>query len=444
MRARQALRFCSKTARAESHLPITKSFRVVPPQNCSLKADFQQAWCRSYAVGVDQLKLDVDGLPTSIGRGPKRPKRKFVGVKELVTEFERAMASGARLNKNEATYQNLADEAKRLRRENDEIMSEVSDLMVMRATYVELENEIQSKLEKDGDYSKHGAEKIELLKNIREVDYQIAGLRYQQFVNIQDIGLLKRTMNRIEKMGEVMALVDKVEAALEEDTTVPVDSTDTDALAEQVDGFRTEYDSVTKVVWTYRESVQQKFQEIYDAYHALLDVRETEGNNADEIRNKLVAHLQHMKRMLAQLSRLRDIQVLNAKEIGILERVRKKLRRHAEVQKLLKSGDRQRILDEFARLQERTARLRASMLELETSQARFSENSAEITTNLRELKDVVTAETGNLREQLIANIQEEEQTRERLAVLRSAQVQNIQFLASLKGALLKLSIFGEQ
>ncbi|CAE7768337.1 unnamed protein product [Symbiodinium sp. KB8] len=59
----------------------------------------------------------------------------------------------------------------------------------------------------------------------------------------------------------------------------------------------------------------------------------------------------------------------------------------------------------------------------------------EVTAKLRQHEEVVTPETGKLREQLIAALREEEFCMARLAVLRKSQAQDVKFLASLRKAI---------
>eukprot|EP00435_Cladocopium_sp_Y103_P043094 s592_g12.t1 len=76
--------------------------------------------------------------------------------------------------------------------------------------------------------------------------------------------------------------------------------------------------------------------------------------------------------------------------------------------------------------------LRMAIKELESGLSPLTKEAAAIIDKLRSMPFAFTTETGKLREQLIANIHQESQWKERLAVLRGEKLQNIRFIAMLK------------
>lgn len=355
----------------------------------------------------------------------------------MVLEFEQALAAGERIGTGDPTYANLGDEVNRLRHENDDLMEEVAELNKRRSKLVQQEDAIcRVTLESDTDFSYHEGDLVGTLGEIKEIDCELARLQTRHHQNIRDVGLLKRTMGRIAKMGEVMSLIDGVEASLSAGQALTVDGPEAAALLQSSEDMRSKYDHATQAVIAYRKDVKELIRQLGDTGHGLRGLGVAPSREADKVRATLVEHLQHMKRMLAQLVRLRDIQVFDTNEISVLERARAKLMRHSEIRELLKSGDKQKIGEEFQRLRRSTIELRADIKEMEAAASSQLQSITEITAKLRVHKaEVVTAESGLLREALFAVKDEEEQAREWLAVLRDVQCQNLQFLASLKAAM---------
>eukprot|EP00928_Gymnodinium_smaydae_P087992 TRINITY_DN72152_c0_g1_i1.p1 TRINITY_DN72152_c0_g1~~TRINITY_DN72152_c0_g1_i1.p1 ORF type:complete len:437 (-),score=76.80 TRINITY_DN72152_c0_g1_i1:257-1567(-) len=381
---------------------------------------------------------DDDDFSPPVAAKRSSPRRRWMSVGELVAEFERALARGERLGSDESTYQNLREEAKRLRLENDEIMATLDDLNKRRAELVAVEASSSLQLQSDGSFEEHGAEEVEVLKAIREIDYEAAALRYQQCVNIQDVGLLKRTMNRIESMSEVNNVVDRIDASLDNGEPLEANGPEIASIDRLVEKYRSDYDASTNAVWEYRDDMKEVIASLRRKGDIL---REYEGDyetqDVADVRWDLVSDLQQMKRMLAQLSRLRDMQKLTAKEIGLLERSRTKLIRHARVRALIKEGDRNKLEEKLKKLNTETSQLRNAITSLESAQNEHLNDSSEITEKLREMTDVWTPESGNLRQKLIASINTEEKMRARLAVLRGTQVENIRFISMINAALKK-------
>jgi hypothetical protein len=355
-----------------------------------------------------------------------------MSVTDLVTEVEQALVKGVRLDRESEAYINLKHEAVRLRLDNDEIMAQVHELQKVRRGYVEQEDEITAKLHKDGGFALHEATMTDVLQRLREVDLQLAALRNQQQQNIRDVGHLKRTMSRIEKHGQVTSLVDRIDGTLRMGKALDQDDPVFAELSELFNGLRTEFDKVAPKVMSYEQDICSLTTM---AQTTALDTSGKSFRQSDDARMTLVSHLQQTKRMLAQLARLSDIQILNAQEVGMLARAQSQAQSHARIQELINSSNNQFIRAKIGRLQEDTSSLRSTIRDIERDMDSHSQDSLAIITKLRSLQDVLSAETGKLREQLIASIHKEEQGKARLAALRGEKLQNIRFIAMLRSAL---------
>jgi len=360
-----------------------------------------------------------------------------MSVTDLVTEVEQAMVKGERLDKAGETYSNLKGEAARLRLDNDQLTREVEVLREARAKFVTQEEEITAKLKEEGGFSLYEADLVGAAERIREVDLRLAALRVKHIQNIRDVGELKRTMSRIETRGEVTTMVDRIEDGLLRGCALAQDGPEAEALSQLVNRLQSEFDRVSPKVVAYEKDIQELTATINNAELDLLRKRQTPSREADDARLTLVSHLKRSKRMIAQLARLHDIQALNAQEIGMLERTRAKLQRHAQIRGLLAAGDAGELAAKAAVLQKDTSVLRGAIQDIEAGLDAHVKESFDIIAKLRSMKDVLTPETGKLREQLIANIHQEEQWKSRLAVLRGEIVQNIRFIAMLSGAAAK-------
>merc|ERR1719265_2186838 len=139
--------------------------------------------------------------------------------------------------------------------------------------------------------------------------------------------------------------------------------------------------------------------------------------------------------MNTQMTRLRDIQLMDSQEIALLERVRRDWSRQCRIHRLLKEGTADEIRQELDVLQQDTSHLELEMQRMEAALDVSDKEISRYTTRLRQLKLHVTAETAELREQLIACVHAEQQCLGRLAVLRGIKQQKILWLAKLKSAL---------
>jgi len=383
------------------------------------------------AVKDDSIKLDSVNLPLP-SKAVRKPRRRWMSVTDLVTEVEQALVKGERLNKESEAYINLKHEAKRLRLDNDDIMAQVDNLKKVRRGWVKQEDEITAKLHAAGGFALHEATMTDVLQRLREVDLQLAAFRNQQQQNIRDVGHLKRAMSRIEKHGEVTSLVDRIDDTLHMGKAVDKDNPVFAEISELFNGLRTEFDKVPPKVMSYEQDICSLTTM---AQTTALDMQGKSFREADDARMTLVSHLQQAKRMLAQLARLSDIQILNAQEVGMLARAQSQIQKHAQIRDLIKSANNDQITAKIRWLQDDTSSLRSTIRDIEAGMDSRSQESLAIIDKLRSLKDVLTAETGKLREQLIASIHEEEQGKARLAALRGEKLQNIRFIAMLRSAL---------
>jgi len=168
----------------------------------------------------------------------------------------------------------------------------------------------------------------------------------------------------------------------------------------------------------------------------MLAIREqAPSRERDDLRVQLHAQMQQAKRMIAQQIRLRELQKENSQEIGLIDRVRAKLMHYSRICALLEEGDKAKISEKMETLQQDTSRLRANIREVETGLEAHGGKATATIARLRSDKDSFTPQSGRLREELIANIHQESQRKEVLAVLRGEKLQNIRYIAMLKKAL---------
>merc|ERR1712232_1155636 len=163
-----------------------------------------------------------------------------------------------------------------------------------------------------------------------------------------------------------------------------------------------------------------------------LGIRANLSMEADHQRASIIQTLMHMHRMLQNLARLRDIQVQTTKDIGMLERMRTRIKRFKDIEDLVRTGDEQMLIAAKLRLQEEIIAKRSTIKEFV---AEANEDVAPTIDRLRDLAGVVTPETAHLRDSLLGSLQTEKETRARLVVLRSLQAHNVRFLAMINEAL---------
>lgn len=383
---------------------------------------------RCFADLQDEKDIQINVL------AKKRPPRRWMSVQDLVTEVEQALVEGERLDEDSQAYANLRREAQSLRLENDALGEKVAELEEARKKYIAQEEELTAKLKEDGGFFAFEKDIVEMTGKIQEVDYKIAGLRHKHHHNIKDVGSLKRTMSLLEKRGKVTTLIDKTEEALDRGQVSQAAQLEAD-LSEVVERLRQESAKIWPKISSYEANIAELSTNMSETQEKLQVVLHTPTREADNLRTHLKGQINQVKRMLAQLGRLRDIQRVNAQEIGMVERERAKLNRYCRVRELIEGGDKKKLESKITMLQEDTDRLRKAIKELESGLSPLTEEAGAITDKLRSMPFAFTTETGKLREQLIANIHQESQWKERLAVLRGEKLQNIRFIAMLMKAL---------
>ncbi|CAJ1397393.1 unnamed protein product [Effrenium voratum] len=151
----------------------------------------------------------------------------------------------------------------------------------------------------------------------------------------------------------VTTLVDKSEEALDKDKSEEVPGLELQ-LREVVERLRKESEKIWPKISAYEASIAELSNTMCATQKKLHAVRHTPTREADDLRTLLKAQINEVKRMMAQLGRLRDIQRVNAQEIGMVERERAKLSRYCQVRELLKEGDRQKLSDKIRLLQDDT------------------------------------------------------------------------------------------
>lgn len=368
------------------------------------------------------------------------PGRAFaVSASELATEVERELASGKKLQKGGSTYTKVEAELTRLREDNDHIIAQDMELKEVRSGHVAEEQKIIEQVRTTGDVKVHGPHLIDILKKIEDIDFQLAGLRCQQLENSRDISKLKREKVRIEKSEAVRTLIEQVDQAVEEGQSVSEGGPLAGAISDLVQGLYDEFDKNNEAASDTKKDIENSLSRLRSLVLGRRVRRGRINSETEALGGQLVSSFYELQRKNTKLGRLRDVQALNAKEINVLERAMDKLSRHARVRDLIQAKDVQKMEAEAAQLWEEIQQVRAALADLEAARAKHAQEAADAVDRLRapSMLGVVTPETGELRERLIASLREEELCASRLAVLRGAQAQDIMFLGQLRAALLE-------
>jgi hypothetical protein len=356
-----------------------------------------------------------------------------MSVVDLVREVEQAMMQRVRIHKGGATCGNLEREISRLRSDNDRLMDEVNELKAARAVHVAEEEKLTS--------SQFEAELIEVVKKIQDIDIQLAGCQLQRFGNMRDVGILKKTLSRVQKRDDALTLVDQIEESLNQSKVLDPHGPEATAIDDMLDSLQDEFDRVEPKFEQYQKvmvNVNNAIQDLAPSVRSISlpgDFKEETHETLDNNRFALLGHLQHDLRMIHQLSRLRDIQIDNKQEIGILERAKVKLQRNAKVHALIAGKDSAQINAKVKKYQDDIEHLRGQMKSIESKLEAHGVAALKSITQLRLGAAEFTAESGKQRESLIANIHQEQQWKQRLAILRGEKMQNMRFILMLKAAL---------
>jgi len=346
------------------------------------------------------------------------------------------LASGQHLQRAGETFGKLDEELVRLREDNDNIGAQVAELMKVRSEYVAQEGLLIGQVRKAGDVSAHGSGIIDALKKMEEVDCQLAGLRSQQLQNTRDISDLKRGKVRIETSEEIMSPIRQVEEAIAADGVLLEAGPLSEALSELVKSRQGDFDRNSHAVLATNKSLTNALATLKTQE---LSVRARRGRinaETEAIRGRMVSSFYTAQRKNAKLTRLRDSQATDAKQINELERALAKLNRHIEVRELIKAGDQQQMDLKAKELWNDMAQMQGLLAELENARAAHAHAATDAMAKLREpgMRDCVSPETGELRERLIESLREEELCAARLAALRGTQAQDVKLLSELQAS----------
>lgn len=350
-------------------------------------------------------------------------RRRWMSVADLIANVEEAMVRGFRLHKDGRTYADLQREAERLRAENDELTNEIDEIKVVRQRHV-----AEMKIQED--------EIIAVTKQIQEIDFQLAELRNKHLHNIKDVGYLKIAMTHIEKSGEVLALVDKIEECLDSGDILTEDGHLYQALTHMLEDLQNEYNKVSPKIAAYGHARGKLAAE-------LLALERDTGNNGEspqDVDNRLqeiTAKLLQDRRMTAQLYRLCQLQVVDSELIGRLERSKATLLCYAEINRLRTARDPVQINAKVEQLNGDLERLRTSIQHIESRLGAHAQKGEETIASLRSMGHSLTSAMGKRREELFGNIRQEGQWKTRLAILRGQKLQTFRFIGLLKAALPK-------
>lgn len=242
-------------------------------------------------------------------------------------------------------------------------------------------------------------------------------------------------------MVELLSWSTELMNVLADGEILAVDGPEAKSIKEVIRCLQDEYSKVSPKIISYgkaRTSLGQDMEVLNKEVAQKMSRDSMERGRAQEIdllRYRITELLQQDQRMLAQLGRLRMLQKLNIDYICRLERAQAKLRRYAKVHRVVDSEDPARIRAKADVLIADLVALRTAAKEIESKLDAHVEDGDALMINLRKLKDVFSPEAGKQREQLIANIHQEEQWKTRLAVLRGESIQKLRLLTTLQSAL---------
>jgi len=345
------------------------------------------------------------------------------------------VAGGKPLGRASPVYAQINEEMDKLRAANDKILAEVSALDKSREDLIAASDRQITEISDKGKADGYVQGVVETLSQIEELERRTAEMRSSQIQNYLNIGALKRQRVFIEKSEKALGLAEQVYAVLDEEAA----GSDVEALAasmsEVVLELREEFDSFAKEIMKTKKDIDNKVGFIRSIELTLRAKRGKADHETDALRTSLESGLYEARRKNAKLTRYRIQQALNVKLIAVLERARQSLQRHSDIQVLLSSGDKEQMEMRVKMLLRDIELTNKTAQELRAKRAAFTKEVSGKTEQLRKFAEIVTPETGALREQLIEALREESLCIGRLAVLRRVQAQDVKLLARLGKAL---------
>jgi len=374
-------------------------------------------------------------LPSSAAGGNKL--RHFLSrAADLSADVEQKLASGIKMDKSSTTYALVVSEIDRLRWANDKIIAQVAALKDIRKGFI-AEKGAKHQGMLNGDVNTHGPALIDVLSKIEDVESQIAGCRSQQLQNSKDIGVLKRGKVRIEKNAEVKTLVQKVDDALKDGHALTQKKPLMEALSALLERLQKEFDDNSQAALTIKLDVENSVSKLRSLVLARRVRRGRIDVETELLGGVLISSFYELLRKNSKLSRVRDVQLLDSMDINLLEKAVDRLDRHAKVQEVIDSGDREKMEEEVRALLEETGKVTRALADVETSWIGHSNNATETIQKLRDpqSKDIVTTATGQMREELFKALREEELCSVRMASLRRSEARNLTLICRLRATL---------
>jgi len=383
--------------------------------------------------------LHARQLPCSLlsfTAGGNKWRRFLSRAADLSAEVEQKLASGIKIDKGSTSYALVVSEIDRLRWANDKIIAQVAALKDIRTGFL-ADKEANHQGVISGDVITHGPALIDVLSNIEDVESQIAGCRSQQLQNSKDIAVLKRGKVRIEKNAEVRTLLQKVEDALRDGDALTQKEPLMEALSAFVERLQKEFDGNSQTALAVNKDIDNTLSK----FRSLVLARRVRRGRIDVetelLGGTLISSFYELLRKNSRLSRVRDVQLLDSMDINLLEHAIDRLDRHAKVEEVIGSGNREKMEEEVRTLLEEIGKFTRALADVEAAWIGHSNDSTETIEKLRgpQFKDVVTPASGVMREELFKALREEELCSARMATLRRSKARNVKLLCRLKAAL---------
>eukprot|EP00927_Polykrikos_kofoidii_P066462 TRINITY_DN62061_c0_g1_i1.p1 TRINITY_DN62061_c0_g1~~TRINITY_DN62061_c0_g1_i1.p1 ORF type:complete len:435 (-),score=99.61 TRINITY_DN62061_c0_g1_i1:72-1274(-) len=344
----------------------------------------------------------------------------------------------ARFDAMGASIPRLEDALNHFRELNDGLIAEAAtstkggeDIEATRSKVVE------SVLKGEKDLFAVEGEMRSAYEAVNSVEEKIASLRYEQLKNSREIGNLKRARVRRLKRNEVQDLITRVDTAFENGgPDALADGPLAAQIKEAAKEIEAQFDDYAKGVSETERAITNMNARLRSA-ELSLRVRLGDKSYADAIglRAVVVSTLYEARRKSFRLTALRDMEALAAQELAMLERAREKLELNSKVVKLLSDGDKEAMRSEVKALTQEVVKLQEQCDSLDEKIDEHAALGNSVVQPLRELKDVVSPESVEIRENLIAHLREEIFSLERKRVRRDRQELCLQLMMKLTDAI---------